>query len=38
MDFFDAAYQGTPPWDIGRPQKAFVELARRGEIRDRSWT
>ncbi|MGA7798472.1 class I SAM-dependent methyltransferase [Methanoregula sp.] len=33
MDFFDAAYQGTPPWDIGRPQKEFVELARRGEIR-----
>ena len=32
MDFFDAAYQGTPPWDIGRPQKEFVALARRGEI------
>ena len=32
MDFFDAAYQGTPPWDIGRPQKEFVELVRRGEI------
>jgi cyclopropane fatty-acyl-phospholipid synthase-like methyltransferase len=32
MDFFDTAYQGTPPWDIGRPQKEFVELARRGEI------
>jgi cyclopropane fatty-acyl-phospholipid synthase-like methyltransferase len=32
MDFFDAAYQDTPPWDIGRPQKEFVELERRGEI------
>jgi cyclopropane fatty-acyl-phospholipid synthase-like methyltransferase len=32
MDFFDAAYQGRPPWDIGRPQKEFVELVRRGEL------
>jgi cyclopropane fatty-acyl-phospholipid synthase-like methyltransferase len=32
MDFFDTAYQGTPPWDIGRPQKEFVELVRRGEM------
>jgi cyclopropane fatty-acyl-phospholipid synthase-like methyltransferase len=32
MDFFDSAYQGTPPWDIGRPQKEFIELVRRGEI------
>ena len=32
MDFFDSAYTGTPPWDIGRPQKEFVELVRRGEI------
>ena len=32
MDFFDAAYKGTPPWDIGRPQKEFVGLVRRGEI------
>jgi cyclopropane fatty-acyl-phospholipid synthase-like methyltransferase len=32
MDFFDAAYQGIPPWDIGRPQKEFVELEQRGEI------
>jgi cyclopropane fatty-acyl-phospholipid synthase-like methyltransferase len=32
MDFFDSAYQGTPPWDIGRPQKEFVELVRRGEV------
>lgn len=32
MDFFDAAYRGRPPWDIGRPQKEFVLLARRGEV------
>lgn len=32
MDFFDSAYRGTPPWDIGRPQKVFVELARQGEV------
>ncbi|MGA2933791.1 MAG: class I SAM-dependent methyltransferase [Methanomicrobiales archaeon] len=32
MDFFDSAYKGTPPWDIGRPQKVFVELMRDGEI------
>ena len=32
MDFFNSAYHGTPPWDIGRPQKEFVELVRKGEI------
>jgi cyclopropane fatty-acyl-phospholipid synthase-like methyltransferase len=32
MEFFDSAYHGTPPWDIGRPQKEFVDLVRRGEI------
>ncbi|WP_342686247.1 MULTISPECIES: class I SAM-dependent methyltransferase [unclassified Methanoculleus] len=32
MDIFDSVYRGTPPWDIGRPQKAFIELARAGEI------
>ena len=32
MDFFNSAYKGRPPWDIGRPQKEFVELVRRGEI------
>lgn len=30
---FDALYAaGTPPWDIGRPQPAFVELAGRGRL------
>jgi cyclopropane fatty-acyl-phospholipid synthase-like methyltransferase len=32
MDFFNSAYKGIPPWDIGRPQKEFVELMRNGEI------
>ena len=32
MDFFDSAYKGRPPWDIGRPQAEFVGLVRRGEI------
>ncbi len=32
MDFFESAYKGTPPWDIGRPQKEFIDLVRRGEL------
>jgi cyclopropane fatty-acyl-phospholipid synthase-like methyltransferase len=28
-------YTGTPPWDIGGPQPAFVELAEAGVIRGR---
>ncbi|MDA4117559.1 MAG: class I SAM-dependent methyltransferase [Thaumarchaeota archaeon] len=30
---FNEAYRGSPPWDIGRPQKEFVKVARGGEIR-----
>jgi cyclopropane fatty-acyl-phospholipid synthase-like methyltransferase len=26
-------YASTPPWDIGRPQPAFLELAQRGVLR-----
>src|SRR5262249_4038367 len=29
---FDASYQGTPPWDIGRPQPAFQHLAAAGMV------
>jgi SAM-dependent methyltransferase len=29
---FNASYSGTPPWDIGRPQHAFAELAEAGAI------
>jgi cyclopropane fatty-acyl-phospholipid synthase-like methyltransferase len=32
---FDAFYAGTPPWDIGRPQPAFLELAQTGELQGR---
>jgi 2-polyprenyl-3-methyl-5-hydroxy-6-metoxy-1,4-benzoquinol methylase len=32
---FDAMYSGTPPWDIGRPQPAFLELAETGAVRGR---
>ncbi len=32
MSFFNSAYEGIPPWDIGRPQKEFVRLAEDGEI------
>lgn len=30
--FFDAYRGGPPPWDIGRAQPAFVELANAGQI------
>jgi SAM-dependent methyltransferase/DNA-binding MarR family transcriptional regulator len=32
---FDAAYRGTPPWEIGHPQPALAELAELGAIRGR---
>ena len=33
---FDTSYRtGTPPWDIGRPQAAFVRLLEVGEVRGR---
>jgi SAM-dependent methyltransferase len=32
---FDALYAGTPPWDIGRPQPAFLALAEAGAVRGR---
>lgn len=31
-DFEEAYRQGTPPWDIGRPQPEVVRLAEEGEI------
>lgn len=30
---YDEAYESTPNWEIGRPQRAFVELAEAGHIR-----
>src|SRR5207237_4390343 len=32
-DDFETMYASTPPWDIGRPQPAFLELAQRGLLR-----
>jgi len=32
---FEASYTGTPPWDIGRPQPAFLTLAEAGVLRGR---
>jgi len=29
---FNSVYQGNAPWDIGRPQKEFVQLEEAGEI------
>jgi 2-polyprenyl-3-methyl-5-hydroxy-6-metoxy-1,4-benzoquinol methylase len=34
-EFFNSAYRGIPPWDIGRPQKEFIRLAEEGEISGR---
>src|SRR5690348_13018534 len=31
--FFNAYRNGPPPWDIGRAQPAFVELANAGQIK-----
>jgi cyclopropane fatty-acyl-phospholipid synthase-like methyltransferase len=32
MYFFQEAYRGTPPWDIGRPQREVVRLEESGKI------
>jgi SAM-dependent methyltransferase len=32
---FDEYYEGTPPWDIGRPQPALAALAEAGAITGR---
>jgi SAM-dependent methyltransferase len=32
---FNLMYAGAPPWDIGRPQPAFSELADAGVLRGR---
>ena len=34
-DDFDAMYAGAPPWDIGRPQPVFLELAEAGALKGR---
>lgn len=32
-NWWDLAYEGAPPWEIGHPQAAFMRLAEKGEIR-----
>ncbi|MDD1709466.1 MAG: class I SAM-dependent methyltransferase [Methanoregulaceae archaeon] len=32
MDFFEQAYHGRPPWDIGRPQQEIVRIEESGQI------
>jgi len=32
---WDSVYQGSPPWDIGRPQPAFARLANAGKLKGR---
>ena len=32
---FDSFYAGTAPWDIGRPQPAFLRLAESGQLTGR---
>jgi SAM-dependent methyltransferase len=32
---FEASYEATPPWDIGRPQPEFARLAADGRLRGR---
>jgi cyclopropane fatty-acyl-phospholipid synthase-like methyltransferase len=32
---FDLLYEGTPPWEIGRPQPAMLALAEAGAIQGR---
>ena len=32
---FDSSYAGTPPWDIGHPQPAFLRLAESGQLTGR---
>src|ERR1700704_1482749 len=32
---WDSVYQGSPPWDIGRPQPAFERLADAGKLQGR---
>jgi cyclopropane fatty-acyl-phospholipid synthase-like methyltransferase len=35
VEQFDAMYAETPPWDIGRPQPAFLQLAEADDLRGR---
>jgi len=32
IDLFESVYHGQAPWDIGRPQKEYIQLEQTGEI------
>jgi ubiquinone/menaquinone biosynthesis C-methylase UbiE len=32
MDWWESAYMGSPPWDIGAPQPEIVKLVEKSEI------
>src|SRR5256885_4754039 len=32
---FDTSYEGTPPWEIGRPQPALLAVAEEGRVTGR---
>jgi ubiquinone/menaquinone biosynthesis C-methylase UbiE len=32
LSSWEDSYKTVPPWDVGRPQQAFVELVRAGEL------
>jgi cyclopropane fatty-acyl-phospholipid synthase-like methyltransferase len=32
VTFFDNAYEGTPTWDIGRPQPAVIRMSEAGDL------
>jgi cyclopropane fatty-acyl-phospholipid synthase-like methyltransferase len=32
---WESIYEGSPPWDIGRPQPAFMRLAEAGKLQGR---
>jgi cyclopropane fatty-acyl-phospholipid synthase-like methyltransferase len=34
-NWFDAMYEGTPPWDLGRPQPALMRLVEAGLVHGR---
>ena len=33
---WNSAYEGSPPWDIGRPQPEFARLAQAGKLMGRT--
>jgi SAM-dependent methyltransferase len=33
LSSWEDAYKTAPPWDVGRPQPVFVELAQKGELK-----